>query len=340
MSRTRLLSDVGRFAIVPLWLLLTDVSNTAIRLFALLAAKYADRDGACFPSRLRLAADLRARSKRTVDTAIDELERVGAVEVERRATKGLHQSNVYVLHYADPATRARGVADEGGAKICTTPGAEECATLAQLSARGVVQSVAPKPDLSDPDPSTPEGESFPPAALVELWNAIAVPAGLHACLELTPERATAATRLLKKHPDREFWRKVIERLAKASFCRGSNERGWIAGIDFLLRRSTITRALEGAYDDRDDRTSESARLRAKAATGPPPSRRDQENAREHRRKIGRCPHEPECETFHQCVGELARWWQQQRENPPTNGRTGAAAPGKYAGMVIRDEVSA
>ena len=49
-------SDIGPYAIVPLWLLETGVSGQAVRLYALLAAKYADKHGAGYPSRKALAA--------------------------------------------------------------------------------------------------------------------------------------------------------------------------------------------------------------------------------------------------------------------------------------------
>ena len=62
------LPDGGRWGAVPLWLLDSDVSPQAIRLFALIAAKHVDQEHAsAFPSRRRLASDPRVASIRTVN---------------------------------------------------------------------------------------------------------------------------------------------------------------------------------------------------------------------------------------------------------------------------------
>ncbi len=73
------LDTVGdTFAIVPLWLI-EQASSDALRLFALLAAKYASRGrGTCFPSQTTLAADLGA-TDRAVRNWLTELRELGAV---------------------------------------------------------------------------------------------------------------------------------------------------------------------------------------------------------------------------------------------------------------------
>lgn len=96
------LTDIGRFAIIPEWLLDSDISPTAIKLFAVMAAKYADRDtGSLFPSRKELAAKLGVHSRSTVDHALAQLESVGALSIEnRKDAAGDPTSNLYMLHYA------------------------------------------------------------------------------------------------------------------------------------------------------------------------------------------------------------------------------------------------
>lgn len=102
MSAPRLKSDIGRFAIVPLRLLETGVSDRAIRLFAVLAARYADRDDVAIPSRATLAAALKV-SPDTIDRTIKELKDAGAVKVAHRtAQTGSLTSNEYLLVYALP----------------------------------------------------------------------------------------------------------------------------------------------------------------------------------------------------------------------------------------------
>lgn len=96
-------SDVGRFAIVPTWLLSSGVSDRAVRLYALLAGKYANYDTKeAFPSRRALATDISC-SLSTLDRTIDELSSVSALTVERRqASNGDYISNIYKIRFVIP----------------------------------------------------------------------------------------------------------------------------------------------------------------------------------------------------------------------------------------------
>jgi hypothetical protein len=48
----------------------------------------------------------------------------------------------------------------------------------------------------------------------------------------------------------ENWKASIDRISKSKFCTGLGEKGWKADIDFLLKPESVTRILEGKYDDR------------------------------------------------------------------------------------------
>lgn len=89
-----------RFAILPEWVLYhRGLSDRAIRLFCVLD-RFADADGACFPSRKTLAERM-GTSIKTIDRAMAELGAAGAVTVEVRMREGRQTSNRYVLH-GDP----------------------------------------------------------------------------------------------------------------------------------------------------------------------------------------------------------------------------------------------
>ncbi len=62
-------------------------------------------------------------------------------------------------------------------------------------------------------------------------------------------RKTAAKARLDELP-LDSWREIIQRISRSSFCRGKNDRGWVADPDFLLRPDTSARVLEGKYDDK------------------------------------------------------------------------------------------
>lgn len=95
-SQEKLIAD-NFFAIIPEWVLYADISPQAVRLYGVLR-RYADRDGSCFPSRKRLASDLRMESTKPVDRALKELISIGAITSEHRHTEqGDLQSNLYTV---------------------------------------------------------------------------------------------------------------------------------------------------------------------------------------------------------------------------------------------------
>jgi hypothetical protein len=94
-----------QYGIVPLWLITNrEVKDTAVRLYALLAAKYADHGShTCYPSRRTLAADL-CVALSTIDVALGQLKRASAVIVrQRRDPSGDLTSSLYTLKIDPPA---------------------------------------------------------------------------------------------------------------------------------------------------------------------------------------------------------------------------------------------
>lgn len=93
------------FSMVPEWVLYADISANAVRLYAVLN-RYAQGKGECFPSRRLLAEHLRA-SKDTVDRVLEELTRLGAVEVRKRKnSRGDWASNLYLVRSVPPEVAA------------------------------------------------------------------------------------------------------------------------------------------------------------------------------------------------------------------------------------------
>ena len=87
-------TEGGPFAIVPLWIL-EKADPQALRLYVLLAGKYADKEGYSYPSRRLLCEQLNV-SKRTIDAAVHHLEHIGALIVTRRAASAAgNETNLY-----------------------------------------------------------------------------------------------------------------------------------------------------------------------------------------------------------------------------------------------------
>lgn len=114
-----------------------------------------------------------------------------------------------------------------------------------------------KKEKKPPNPLRTEG--FPPHPNpLEIWNDFR--GELPCCLEFSPKRVNAWKSRWKEKPDREYWEKCVHRISQSSFCRGENNRGWVANIDFLLRPDTHLKISEGQYDSKAKNNSVNSRL--------------------------------------------------------------------------------
>ena len=104
---------VAPFAMVPEWIVFhPDLSDRAVRLYAVMY-RYADNDSkVAYPARTRLARQLGC-SVLTIDRAIKELVEAKAMSKEvRRSPAGDWTSSLYTLRHNPPAgTIARSAAD-------------------------------------------------------------------------------------------------------------------------------------------------------------------------------------------------------------------------------------
>jgi hypothetical protein len=83
------------------------------------------------------------------------------------------------------------------------------------------------------------------AAIVEAWNKTT----LTKCQNLANGRISNLKARLENDFWRENWRQGLEIIAASPFCRGENDRGWVADIDWFIRSDdAVTKALEGKYD--------------------------------------------------------------------------------------------
>ena len=87
--------------------------------------------------------------------------------------------------------------------------------------------------------------------LIDLWNGI--PDVQH-CRDATAKRIAAFRQRSKSDKWTQGVRPALDRVARSSFCRGRGKEGWIADIDWFLKPDTLTRILEGKYDDRSQPT--------------------------------------------------------------------------------------
>jgi hypothetical protein len=81
------------------------------------------------------------------------------------------------------------------------------------------------------------------------WNAD-TSAPVAACQQLTAKRRKHIGARLAERPLTE-WREVFRRINSSSFCRGANDRGWVASFDWVVGSADVAvKVLEGKYDNR------------------------------------------------------------------------------------------
>lgn len=171
-----------RFAIVPKWIIDTEISDCAFRLYAVLP-RYGQTSGQRMPGPALLARRLHKASKDTVDRALKELVALGAVEVERRQSGLQNLTNRYHVRNtppgsptgtvtapgrtaaATPTRRAAGapvpdrtLAATPGRTCAATPDRPGAATGGRTGAAPVAAPMRPDPDvLTEREPPHPSG---------------------------------------------------------------------------------------------------------------------------------------------------------------------------------------
>lgn len=107
------INSTDYFAIVPAYVLFSNVSANAVRLFAVLN-RYANKRGQAWPSRKTLGQLLDV-SVATIDRAKDELVELGALHVEnRQGPNGDPTSNIYTLVMSSSMRRGSPTGDGTG----------------------------------------------------------------------------------------------------------------------------------------------------------------------------------------------------------------------------------
>lgn len=131
------------------------------------------------------------------------------------------------------------------------------ATPAPSAQHPVLGSGVPEPLSPEGDPSS-NGDGKKPkeiprglSRLIELWNQID---GVQPCRDPTPKRIASYQQRSKRETWMNSVKPALQKVAASAFCRGHNDRGWLADIDWFLKPDTVTRICEGKYDDRNQPT--------------------------------------------------------------------------------------
>ncbi|GEC40122.1 hypothetical protein JOH52_002808 [Sinorhizobium meliloti] len=116
---------------------------------------------------------------------------------------------------------------------------------------------SPKPQSSIP-PSPPKGGSSPTGVdqVVTAFSEMARQSGLSVPRAVTASRRRSLLLRIEEHGLPAVL-DAIQRIGRSRFCRGENDRGWRADLDFLCQPKSFVSILEGKYDDRPLQQSQS-----------------------------------------------------------------------------------
>lgn len=130
-------------------------------------------------------------------------------------------------------------------------------------------------------------------SLRDAWNRI-TDSPVPQCRDLSTKRRRHARTRLTERPLTE-WEQVFQRIQASSFCRGENDRGWVATFDWVAGSPDVAlKVLEGKYDDRKKPTLVERPFSAAEVT----------HAKRARDAWGGCRHEPRCENYQACLNEI------------------------------------
>jgi hypothetical protein len=187
-----------------------------------------------FSCSVRELAEAWGWSKSSVDRFLTRLKTETMIETE----SGTGRLVITICNYGKYQDAERDAGTDGGTPT-GTPAGQQRDIKEPLN-----HSTSVEPKGSPPQAVDRTSEVF------ELWLAVAVPAGLPGFRAISDKRRTACRARLKTEGF-DAIQQAIEKVPKSSFLTGVTSRdGWKADIDFFLKPDTITKILEGKYDDR------------------------------------------------------------------------------------------
>ena len=221
-----------------------ELTHAEFRVLAALCV-HTDKAGYCFPAGRTLGRNLGV-TRQAVQRHIRRLVYLGYISKKSRKRKnGSDTSNGYRIH-------GWGQHDVAGVQGELARGAtSEVAGRASSEVAPVTTHIKrPSLTLVDTQP-----DEVPKA--FKLWNHLADELGLPKAQKLTKARIPKIKARLRDCGGLDGWCVALDKVRNAEWMRGKNERGWRVSLDFLLKESSFTKLLEGAYDNDETRNDQS-----------------------------------------------------------------------------------
>lgn len=208
-----------------------------------LADRHNEEDDASWPS-IAWLADFCCIDRKTVITSLDRLETEGLIIDTGLRTGKTKQIKVYRLALNSPKN--------GIPKTELLGSKSTTFSVKQSQKRDTEPYREPITPVSSNEDTAPASEVDDRVSLDELqeaWNDTADSLGLPKVVRLSPARRRKAAVRIREHTFQE-WADALAAIRRSKFLCGDNSRGWRANFDWLLRPETITKLLEGQYDDK------------------------------------------------------------------------------------------
>ncbi len=90
----------------------------------------------------------------------------------------------------------------------------------------------------------------------EIYNKTAIDLDLPQAQKITASRRTKMKRRLEDCGGLEGWTIAMQKLGESDHCRGNNNRGWKADIDFVLQEKSFVKLMEDSYKSNGNRLNE------------------------------------------------------------------------------------
>jgi hypothetical protein len=193
-----------------------------------------DRGQVCVS--IRTLADEWGWSKSSVDRFVTRLKTETMIETEA----GQGRLIITICNYSKYQDRDEGERDSSGTPSGTAAGHER--DIKEQGNKGTTE------EREEPDGSSLSA-SDECEQVVSAFNRVALAHDLALCVKLTPKRRAACKARIRDHGFGPIIQ-AIEHIPKSAFLRGEAGNWKGTNIEFLLRPDTVTKILEGQYDDK------------------------------------------------------------------------------------------
>lgn len=253
------------------WALGFDVASATEKAILLVLANYADGEGVCWPGQDSIAAQA-ACSDRTVRAVLTSFEARGVISrTHRQRRDGSRSSDeIRLTAFAEP--NRKHLPEGQPEKVSARPTGNlrqsnrKSASIQPEAASGLTTFEPSGEPLEEPSVSLAAPRARPEDAVSE-WNDLAKRLGLPAARTVDKTRR-AAIRARLAEGGMTAWREALEAVERSPHCRGENDRGWRADIDFVCQPKSWRRLLEGFYGPKPDAQAGSVPSDAPIFAGP------------------------------------------------------------------------